>query len=436
MLDDPALEALTGAELTAENRADVAERLQFFTASLLLFAGVSLFVATFIIYNTFSVVVAQRTRELGLLRAVGASRRQVVGSVLLEAGIIGVVASAVGVFAGLGVAQTLKSLLAGLGFRLPTIGNVVAARTVVVALLVGVVVTTVSAAIPGRRAAIISPLAALRDREVERTTSTVGRAIAGAAGLAIAAALVTLGALQGGDGLRVLGIGALVGFVALAVLGPAVAGPICQAFGRPLTRLRGVPGRWRRQNAMRNPRRTAATASALMIGVGLVAFVTVFAASVRSAVAASVDTQLTADFAVNGTGFRGVVTADVAERVAATPGVAVSSGLTVTRVLDRRPTRRDRRHRPRRLRAAGRRGCERGIARRPRPRRDRGGEDLGRGPRPGARRHPADHVPAHRRGAAAGRGHLRRSRTSSAPTCCRSTRCGPTSPTRSTSPCS
>jgi putative ABC transport system permease protein len=333
VLDDPALEAVTGAELTAENRADVAERLQFFTASLLLFAGVSLFVATFIIYNTFSVVVAQRTRELGLLRAVGASRRQVLGSVLLEAAIIGVLASAAGVLAGLGVAQTLKSLLAGLGFRLPTIGNVVAARTIVVALLVGVVVTTVSAAIPGRRAATISPLAALRDREVERTTSTVGRAIVGAVGLAIAAVLVTLGALQGGDGLRVLGLGALVGFLALAVLGPAVAGPICQTFGRPLTRLRGVAGSLARENAVRNPRRTAATASALMIGVGLVAFVTVFAASVRSAVAASVDTQLTADFAVNGTGFRGVVTADVAERVAATPGVAVSSGLTVTRVL-------------------------------------------------------------------------------------------------------
>ena len=338
VLDDPNLEAVTGAELTAENRADTAERLQFFTASLLLFSGVSLFVATFIIYNTFSVVVTQRTRELGLLRAIGATRRQVLGSVLVEAAVIGVVASLVGVVAGLGVASALKALLAGLDFRLPTIANVVEARTIVVALIVGVAVTTVSAAVPGRRAATITPMAALRDQDVSGPTGTAVRGIAGAAGLVAAALLVTAGAVRGGDGLRILSLGAIVGFLALVVAGPAVTAPVCRVLGRPLTRFRGVPGALARENAMRNPRRTSATASALMIGVGLVAFVTVFAASVRAAVTSTLETSITADLAIRGTGFRGVLTSDVARRAAEVPGVAVASGITVTRVLiDGRP---------------------------------------------------------------------------------------------------
>jgi putative ABC transport system permease protein len=216
---------------------------------------------------------------------------------------------------------------------LPTTANVVEPRTVVVAVVVGVAVTTVSAAVPGRRAATIPPMAALRDQDVSGTSSTAVRGIAGVAGLVLAALLVTLGALRGGDGLRILGLGAIVGFLALAVVGPVLTGPVCRVLGRPLTRFRGVPGVLARENAIRNPRRTAATASALMIGIGLVAFVTVFAASVRAAVASTLDTAITADLAITGTGFRGVLTADVARRAAEVPGVAVASGLTVTRVL-------------------------------------------------------------------------------------------------------
>ncbi len=333
VLNDPNLEALTGAELTAENRSDTAERLQFFTSSLLLFSGVSLFVATFIIHNTFSVVVAQRTRELGLLRAIGASRRQILVSVIVEAAVIGVLASLTGVVAGLGVAAALKSLLARLSFRLPTIANVVEPRTVVVAIAVGVAVTIVSAAIPGRRAARITPMAALRDQDVSEPSATTVRALAGGVGLVLAALVVTLGALRGGDGLALLGLGAVVGFLALTVIGPAVTGPVYRTVRRPLSRLRGVPGLLAGENAMRNPRRTSATASALMIGVGLVAFVTVFAASVRAAVTSTLDTAITADLAITGKGFRGVLTADVARRAAAVPSVAVASEITVTRVL-------------------------------------------------------------------------------------------------------
>ncbi len=387
------LEVLTGQEVTAENRSEVADRLQFFTASLLLFAGVSLFVATFIIYNTFTVVVAQRARELALLRAVGASRRQVLGSVLGEAAVIGVAASLTGVVVGIGVASVLKWLLAGLGFQLPTVANVVEVRTVVVAVLVGVAVTTVSAAVPGRRAAAIAPVAALRDQEVERPPHAVGRGIAGAVALALAVVLVTAGALQGGDGLRTLGIGALIGLLALVVVAPVVTGPICRTLGRPLSSVRGVPGSLARDNAVRNPARTAATASALMIGVGLVAFVTVFAASARAAVAASVETQLTADFAVTGTGFRGVLTGDLAD--AHRRGARRRRGVGAHRHprAHRRPARRHRRHRSHRLPRTGRRRRQRGVARRPRRRHRRRRPHLGRRPRPATGRNAADHVP-------------------------------------------
>src|SRR3954452_22882607 len=201
-LADPALEVVTGAAATAESQGQVAERLKFFTTSLLLFAGVSLFVGTFIIYNTFTVVVAQRARELALLRAIGAGRTQVLRSVLLEAVIVGVVASVIGVIGGIGVAAGLRSLLAAVGFRLPAEGLVLAARTVVVSLAVGVVVTGGSALFPARRAAGVAPLAALREVEVEPPAHGRARLAIGVALLGAGTALILAGSLRGGAGLR------------------------------------------------------------------------------------------------------------------------------------------------------------------------------------------------------------------------------------------
>lgn len=325
------LEVLTGAELTAEDQDAVAAGLGFFSTFLLTFALVALFVGSFLIYNTFTILVAQRGRETALLRAIGASRRQVLASVLGEAVAVGVVASVVGVIAGIGVAGMLKGLLAAMGIDIPADGLVVARDTVVVSMVTGVVVSVASGVLPARRAARTAPIAAMQALQTE--TGGGRRRLATGAGTGTIGAAAMAAGLFGGAGVAAVGLGAALVFVAVATLGPALARPITAALGAPLRRVAGLPGALGRENAMRNPRRTSATASALMIGVGLVGTITVLASSAKASVDATIEASFSGDVVVD-TGAMGGATLSpaLAEEIAALSEVETVTSLRTTTV--------------------------------------------------------------------------------------------------------
>ncbi|MBI2239125.1 MAG: FtsX-like permease family protein, partial [Actinobacteria bacterium] len=290
-------EAVTGNAASQEAADALKEALGFFRTALLVFAFVALFVGAFIIFNTFSIIVAQRTRELALLRALGASRRQVLESVLVEAGVVGLFASAVGIGAGVLIALGLQAMLGAFGVDLPSTSTQLLPRTIVVSLAVGVVVTVVSSVFPARRAARVAPVEALRD--AQRTAPSAGlrrRIVAGLVVTGSGGGSLLWGLFGGGSqaGVKV-GLGAAVTFIGVAVLSPLVARPLARGIGAPLLRL-GMSGKLGRENAMRNPRRTASTAAALMIGLGLVSFVAIFGASLRASASAVLDKTLKADF--------------------------------------------------------------------------------------------------------------------------------------------
>ena len=294
------LEVLTGAEDTAERQADLHDDLAFFNTFLLAFAYVALFVGMFIIYNTFTIVLAQRTRDLALLRAIGAGRRQVLGSVLGEAAGIGVIASAVGL--GLGVAMSfgLRALLAAVGLDIPTGGVVVSGATVTTSFVIGFVVTMLSAIGPALRAGRVAPMAALRDAAIERPATSVGRIVTGVATIGLGTTAFVAGILGEGVGaVQLLGIGALITVIGLVVLGPVVARPIVHVLGAPAAKVSGPMGRLARENAQRNPKRTAATAAALMIGVALVGFISILASSTKASVGEHVEHSFRADFVLD-----------------------------------------------------------------------------------------------------------------------------------------
>ncbi|GLW55831.1 ABC transporter permease [Kitasatospora phosalacinea] len=327
------VEALTGADATAQSTADVSGRfLSLFTTLLLVFAGVALLVATFTIHNTFAIVTAQRTRENALLRALGASRRQVLGTTLGEALAIGVLASALGLLGGFGVAAGLKALFAAIGFTLPTGGTVVHAATVLLPLLTGTLVAAASALVPALRAARTAPLAALRDTAVDASAQGRSAAVRKAVG-----ALVLLGGLPAvvvgatrGPSLALTVGGALALLAGTVVLGPVAAVLAVRVLGAPLPRLRGVTGALARRNAARNPGRTAATATALMVGVAVVTLFTVFGASVKATLDDTVSRSFAGDLAVTapatGAGGSGV-SPKLAPAVAALPEVGTAVGL-------------------------------------------------------------------------------------------------------------
>ena len=328
-------EAVTGAEFTEESQDAFQKLISVFNTFLLTFALIALFVGSFIIYNTFSIIVAQRTRELALLRAVGASRRQVMDSVLLEAFVVGLLASAVGVVGGIGLAMGLNALLRNLGFSGPETPLVVPAGAVVSSLLVGTVITVLAAVLPARRAATIPPVAAMRDLGLESATVSRLRVVVG--GLVVAAGLgvayVGLFVTEGGD-LRQIGVGALLVFLGMAVLGPVTAPRLARVLGAPLPRLRGVDGRLARENALRNPKRTATTASALMIGVALVGFIAVVAQSVKASTSAAIDASVRGEYIVTSDGFGATaLPPSVAAGIDALPEVEAAAGLRGTFAL-------------------------------------------------------------------------------------------------------
>jgi putative ABC transport system permease protein len=322
-------EALTGTQVANEQADQVQEALGFFSTFLLVFAGISLFVGAFMILNTFSILVSQRTRELGLLRALGASRGQVLASVVGEAAIVGLVASAAGLGLGILVAMGLKALLGAFGIDLPGGGLAIKPRTIVISMVVGEVVTVVAALAPALRASKLSPMAALSGAGTEGQTSLRNRTVAGGLVILGGIASLALGLLADG-GIQLVGLGAALSFVGLALVLPVVSRPIVSAIGRPLPRLflvRGISAKLARQNALRSPRRTAATAAALTIGLGLVGCVSVLAASVVKSSGEIIDKALAADYIVSTDQFMPTISTEVASRLDAQPELGAVTGL-------------------------------------------------------------------------------------------------------------
>jgi putative ABC transport system permease protein len=330
------VEVLTGAQLTSETIDEVTSQfLAFFRAFLLVFAGVALLVATLTVVNTFSILVAQRSAESALLRALGASRRQVFGAVLLEAGLAGTVASAAGVLGGLGVASLLKALFQLFGFALPASGLRLTVPSVALSLAAGVLVALLAGIAPAMAASRTSPLAALRTAVAERSAVTRRRALTGA-GLAAVGVAVVLAAVQVGGtaALTLAGAGAAVTVAGIVVLAPVVARPASRLLAVPVSALRRMPGTLAGRNAMRNPRRTSATAVALMVGVAVVTLFTVVAASIRATTDVGVARSFGADLAISAPSFGGGgLSPRLAEDVARLPEVRGSVGVQRAPVL-------------------------------------------------------------------------------------------------------
>ena len=325
-------EAITGKEFTKESQDAFQKIISIFGTFLLVFALIALFVGSFIIYNTFSIIVAQRTRELALLRAIGAARSQIMRSVIGEAFVVGALASVIGMGLGILLAIGLNALLRAVGFAGPDTPLVVPASAIISSILVGTIITVASAIFPARRAATIPPVAAMRDVAVDRTGASRRRLVTGLVVLALGAFLLWRGLFGGGDNaLQMVGGGAFFVFIGFTILGPVGAAPLARVIGWPLQRIRGINGQLARENAMRNPRRTATTASALMIGIGLVGFIAVTAASVKASTVQAIDQSVKGQYVVTTEGFGSTaLPQSLAPEIAADPSVSTAAGVAAT----------------------------------------------------------------------------------------------------------
>ncbi|MCI3272576.1 ABC transporter permease [Streptomyces cylindrosporus] len=321
------VETTTGKQLADDQAEQISASMSGLKQGLLVFAGIALFVGTFIIANTFTMLVAQRTKELALLRAVGASRRQVTRSVLIEAFVVGTVAGLTGLVAGIGIGAGLRSLMGTLGATVPDGPLIITPGTVATALAVGVVITMLAAWLPGRRAAKIPPVAAMSSVHAKATTkslvlrNTLG-ALFSAAGIATVLAATTM---DGSDGQAPMGFGAVLLIIGVFILTPLLSRPLIAA-AAPVLRIFGVSGKLARQNSVRNPRRTAATASALMIGLTLITGMTVMAGSLQKSIDKMASSAIRADYVVsmaNGN----ALSPDVDKKLRATDGVTATSPL-------------------------------------------------------------------------------------------------------------
>jgi putative ABC transport system permease protein len=316
-------EVVTGQTVLNEQTSSINKSLSFFSTALLVFAFIALFVGGFTIFNTFSITVGQRTRELALLRVVGASRRQVFRSVMAEAAIVGVVSSVAGIALGVLAAVGLENLMSGLGYTLPSGPLVFEARTAIVGLAVGTGVTVVSAIGPARRAVRIPPVAAMSERQDVGDVSSSRRFVMGGGVGLLGVVMLAVGLAA--PEVALVGAGAACVFIGVAMLAPAVARPLSGVIGRPLAKMLGVAGRLGRENSMRSPRRTAQTASALMVGIALVSAMAVFGSSVSNSATSSVDQAIKADLIVTGTNAgAGSFGRALAKRLTSLPGVTAS----------------------------------------------------------------------------------------------------------------
>jgi putative ABC transport system permease protein len=324
------LQVVTGKQITKETTDAVHESLSFINIILLIFAFIALIVGAVIIYNTFSIVVGQRTREMALLRALGASSRQVLTEVIAESFIVGLLASAAGVAAGIGLAVGLRALMAALGVDLPGAGVVIPASAVIAGLTLGTVITVLSSIVPARQASRVPPIAAMRDVALERPVNRVVRLSVGGGAMVLGIVVLFIGLFTGVDNaIWYVAAGAVLIFVGAFVLGPMFARPVSLVIGAPVARVKGLTGQLARENAARNPRRTANTATALIIGVALVGFITVFAASWKASIADAIDSSFKSDYIIQSGGFGpGVgLSPSLAREIGALPQIAAVTGV-------------------------------------------------------------------------------------------------------------
>ncbi|WP_030982039.1 ABC transporter permease [Streptomyces sp. NRRL S-1813] len=321
-------EATSGTELAAEQSRMIAEQNKSLSQTLLVFAGIALFVGIFIIANTFTMLISQRSREIALLRAVGASRRQVVRSVLAEAGLLGLVSSVIGLGLGAGIAVGLRAVLDANGAGFPDGPLIVSPTAVLSALGVGVVVTVLAAWLPSRKAAKIAPVEALNTVEAPPALrSLVIRNSLGAVvtGLGVAV-MFYVTTLKSADDMPIAMAGSLLTLTGVIILAPLLSRPLVSLAGVVTTRLFGIGGKLAKQNALRNPRRTAATASALMIGLTLITGMTVVGNSAQQAMDKMTANGLKADYKVATSTYIGL-DAKLSQKVADLPGVEAMAPL-------------------------------------------------------------------------------------------------------------
>jgi putative ABC transport system permease protein len=327
----PATQVRTGQAEAASATSDSNSGTSFIQDFLLAFGGIALFVGIFVIANTLSITVAQRAREFGTLRTIGATRRQVMRSVLAEGFVIGLLASVTGLFLGLLLAKGLEKLFNKVGFELPAGHTVFATRTVVVSLLVGTIVTTLASLFPAIRATRVEPIAAVREGVLPPSRLARFGPVAAFVILGVALALLLVGAVDHGTStvnrLLAIGVGVLASFIGMALLAPKLVPALASVLGWPALRLGGVAGSLARENSMRNPARTAATAAALMIGLALVSAVGVLASGIRATFEHAVDVQFIGDYAL--TSQNGFTPTGIASEAAVTnaPGVLTVSGV-------------------------------------------------------------------------------------------------------------
>jgi putative ABC transport system permease protein len=328
-ISGPGTVVRTGRQQAQSQSDDIRSNLSFLSTALLAFGGISLFVGAFIIFNTFSITVAQRAREFALLRTLGASRRQVLRSVLLEGLAIGVLGSVAGLGLGIAVASGLRALFKSFGIDLPSNGTVILTRTITVSLIVGILVTLIACVIPALRATRVPPVAALREGVALPETRHSRLAFPLALMLtAIGVALLVLGlfvASGATSALSLTGAGAAVTFLGVALLSPRLVPPIASLVGAPLQRLFGLTGRLARENSVRQPGRTATTAAALMVGVALVCFAAIFAAGANKTIADAVDSGLRGQIILQNQAGFGSFTPSAGAAMKQIPGVEVVS---------------------------------------------------------------------------------------------------------------
>ena len=322
----------TAKAQTQEAVDDVNEGVGIFQKVLLAFGFIALFVGAFVIANTLSITIAQRMREFATLRTIGGSRRQVLRSVMLEALVVGIMASLIGLFFGLAIAKGLNALFSALGVEFPSGETVFATRTIVVSLVVGVVVTLLASLRPAIKATRVPPIAAVREG-ASLPASRLSRwgPVMSIVTLALGILLLVYGIFGGGltiaTRLSALGFGTLILFIGVAMNAKRAVRPLAAVLGWPGTQLGGTAGTLARENAMRNPSRTASTASALMIGLALITFVAILGAGLRTSFGDAVDKLFVADYALTAENGFDPFTKEADDAVAGTPGVTAVSGL-------------------------------------------------------------------------------------------------------------
>jgi len=332
--------AQSGQSAAEAQAGDIQEGFAFFTIFLLVFGYIAVFVGAFLIYNTFQIVVRQRTKELALFRALGATRRQVNRMVLLEALLVSIISSVAGIIFGLGMAKLLDIGLSAAGLTTPSAGLSLQPRTVVVGMAVGIIVTLLSAMIPAYKASRVPPMAALREEMAPMRRSLKKRVTAGAIVTGLGLAVLALGLFgeteNGPPAIALVGLGAAIIFFGIFILSPLFARPIAGIIGAPFQRFAGVEGKLARENSMRSPRRTSATAIAVLISVTLVALVSVFSASIRGTINDILGNDIKADLIVTSTSQfdpTASFTPELANRIESDPAVSDVTRVSVGSAL-------------------------------------------------------------------------------------------------------